>query len=186
MAANFLRRIKCFLLTHLSVWRWTATLSIGALAALTSPVQAAHGNQRVDWEKLTPEQQASVKSNGVQAKEATVSTQKYYIYQDGQRASVDIQGEGAQATFRLEGSGTNLRYAGRGEIKLLTAKAPADLKAALELHGLQLGTSMDASGLIWTVLTPPGLVGLKALNQLKESGLVANATPDWQRDLRKK
>ncbi len=191
MVANFIRQVTNALWSHLflsrqMVWRWTAALGLGALTTLSGGVQAGPDKQRLDWEKLTPEQQSLVKSNGVRAKEAALPTQKYYVYQAGQRFPIEVQGEGAQATFRLSGSGTNLRYVGRGEIKLLTAKTPADLKTALETHGLELGTPMDASGLTWTVLTPPGLAGLKALNHLKESGLVAHATPDWQRDLRKK
>jgi hypothetical protein len=186
MAAKFLNRTQNMLLARRCVLSQMAALGVVTLTALVTTVQAGPSKQRVDWEKLSPEQQSAVKSSGLQAKETTTASQKYYVYQEGRRTSIKVSGEGAQATFRVEGSGTDLRYDGRGEIKLITSKTPADLKSALELHGIQLGTSMDASGLIWTVLTAPGLAGLKALNQLKESGVVASATPDWRRDLRKK
>jgi hypothetical protein len=141
---------------------------------------------RVDWEKLSPEQQTAIKAEVVQAKSVNAPSQQYYFYRDGQRHPVEMTGEGAQAIFRVEGLGTNLRYSGRGEIKLSSAKSSADLKAILEPRGLQLGTSLDSFGMVWTILSPNGLSGLKALNELKESGLVIDATPDWRRELKKK
>jgi hypothetical protein len=148
--------------------------------------QAAPTGQRLDWEKLSTEQQLALKGNNVQGKEVSVLGQTHYFYKEGQRVVLHAKGDDAQTVFRLEGSGTELRHVGRGEIKLSAAKTPGELKSTLEALGLKLGTQMDASGFVWTVQTPPGLTGLKALNQLKESGFALSASPDWQRDLRKK
>jgi hypothetical protein len=168
------------------VSRGVVTLSIGFLSTIASIAEAEPSKQRLKWESLSPEQQSALKSTGIQLKEVSLPRQKYYVYQEGRRTVIEIKGEGALAVFRMEGSGTDLRYAGRGEIKIASPKSAAELKAILEQRGVQLENSMDAVGQVWTVRTDPGLIGLKALNSLQESGLATHASPDWQRDLRKK
>jgi hypothetical protein len=167
-------------------FRSLAFLSCVTLLGLSSIAQSEPSRQRVDWDKLSPEQQAAIKASGIQGKEVTAPPQSYYVYQKEQRTPVTVQGAGANAVFRMEGAGSDLRHSGRGLISLSANKPSGDLKVALERFGIQLGRSIDPAGLIWTVQTPPGLEGLKSLNQLKESGIVDSASPDWQRDLKKK
>jgi hypothetical protein len=186
MGAKFLRFSMNASWPRERSWHWLVVLGLGASIGVFDQALAAPDRQRVDWEKLTPEQQLAAKASPLQGKAAATMGQKYYVYQNGQRTNLEVQGDGALAVFRLVGSGTDLRNVGRGSITLSAPKTPLDLKAALEPHGVQLGAPLDTEGLVWTVQTRAGLEGIKTLNQLKESGLVVGAAPDWQRDLRKK
>lgn len=186
MAVNFSAHIVQMSSSYVPLGRQIAVIGLAVLSGSFGVAQAAPDTSRLDWSKLSPEQQIAVKSSGIQGKEVSAPTQKYYVYQNGQQVAIESKGDPAQAVFRIVGSGTDLRHVGRGEIKLATAKSMADMKIMLEPFGLQLDASKDMAGLVWLVQTPSGLEGLKALNKLKESGLVLSASPDWQRDLRKK
>jgi flagellar motor protein MotB len=168
----------------------SAALALGMMAGLmtglSSQAVAQTSRQKVDWDNVSVEQQKALKASSVQAKDLVAPTQKHYVYQEDRRMPIEFKGEGAEAVFRIEGSGTDLRHSGRGSFRLASAKSETELKPLLEKLGLQLGQPLDGAGLVWMVHTPQGLAGLKALNQLKESGLAVSASPDWQRDIRKK
>ena len=186
MAVNFSERILGTYWSRKPLRGLMAVVGFAVLSGSFGVAQAAPDASRLDWSKLSPEQQIAVKSSGIQGKEVSAPTQKYYVYQNGQQVAIESKGDPAQAVFRIVGSGTDLRHVGRGEIKLAAAKSTNDIKIMLEPFGLQLDASKDTAGLVWMVQTPSGMDGLKALNKLKESGLVLSASPDWQRDLRKK
>lgn len=159
------------------------TLTLTLALTVAPAAQAADAPlKRLSLDSLSVEQQAALK-NGVRTKSVDAQA---YCYVAGVRHSLSVEGSGSSAVFRLDGSGSALRHAGRAVLDTRGTTQASALAAQLAPFGLSIDKPLDEGGSRWSIKSAAGLEGLQALNRLQESGLVLSITPDWQRDLRKK
>ena len=150
-------------------------------------------SERVDWANLSTEQQKALKAgSGAKEKQADQAAgasslnTPTYTYQEGKRHNLELSGSGEQVSFRLSGSGSSLKHAGRVIIRLTHKKSLSQLNDNLASYGFVAGSTLDTDGLIWSAQGKPGTEGILHLNRLQESGVVQSVSPDWQRNFSKK
>lgn len=183
-------------------------LGVGLMLSLLAQATSLAASERsapsrMDWSSMSAEQHKALKAGTAiasqeKASQSTGSTPTSasmgkddaapiaHVYLDGMRKALEVIKAGNQTSFRVEGSGSLLRHAGRAILKLSKAKTQAELNDQLAPFGLIANTALDTLGLTWSANGKPGVDGLLALNKLQEGGLVQSATPDWQRGLAKK